>query len=234
MSRIWNGKDLDKEVPELGLRLDFASLVPEFAVQLLESGLCTGTERTLITPLDDLKAWLRTQNPGEAGLLHDVRELLLAQEEKDRAKAAAEGIRFDLVDYELQQMNADESYEQFNPEWARNILALAVEEADALQAFNLAELKSEFSLSMSFSLPKAKGKGPEPSGMLLLEFSARGAKLPPKPRGSTAFVRVEINDRRAGDATDAHLSLAYPLELEARFLAAFDALRKQLTLKDEE
>src|SRR5688572_26992972 len=133
MARLWNGKDLDKEVPELGLRLNFASLIPDFADQILTSGLVADTEHLLLTPLDDLKAWLRTQNPGEAGLKFDVREMLLGQEEIDRTKAAAAGTRFDLVDYELGQMQADESYEQFNAEWARNILALVVEEADALQ-----------------------------------------------------------------------------------------------------
>src|SRR5581483_3981694 len=108
VARIWNGKDLDKEVPELGLRLNFASLIPEFADQLLMSGLLADHERLLLTPLDDLKAWLRTQNPGEAGLKHEVREMLLGQEERDRAKAAAAGERYDLVDYELSQMQADE------------------------------------------------------------------------------------------------------------------------------
>jgi hypothetical protein len=264
MPRIWNGKDLEKEVPELGLRLDFASLIPEFADQLLMSGLCADTEHLLLTPLDDLKAWLRTQNPGEDGLKHEVRELLLAQEEKDRTKAAAAGIRFDLVEYELTQMQADETYEQFNVEWARNILALVVEEADALQGWARAELDSNFSISLSFSLPdprknallkpgdiesslrkfgaddrmiartlKGQGKRPEYTGMLLLELADRGKARPPRPAGGTYFVSVGLADPRAGDHSDAALSLAYPKELEGYFLLTFDALRQQLTLKEE-
>ena len=264
MARIWNGKDLDKETPELGLRLNFASLIPEFADQLVMSGLVADHDHLLLTPLDDLKAWLRTQNPGEGGLKHEVREMLLGQEEKDMAAAAAKGERFDLVDYELTQMQADESYEQFNAEWARNIFALVVEEADALQAWSKEELGANFSMALSFTLPdprrnalltpaaieasmikfgadkkmierifQAPGKKPEYTGMLLLELAERGKALPPRPAGGTYFVSVGLADPRAGDASDAALSLAYPKELEGYFLLAFDALRQQLTLKEE-
>jgi hypothetical protein len=264
MARLWNGKDLDKEVPELGLRLKFASLIPEFADQLLESGLVVDTEHLLLTPLDDLKAWLRTQNPGEQGLKFDVREMLLGQEEIDRAKAEKAGERFDLVDYELGQMRADESYEQFNPAWARQVLALVVEEADSLQQWSKAELGTNFSMSMSFSLPdprrnsllspqsieeglrqfgadarlldrslRGKGTKPEYSGMLTVELADRGKARPPRPAGSTAFVTVGLMDPRVGDLSDAVLSLAYPIELEGYFLMSFDALRQQLTLKEE-
>jgi hypothetical protein len=153
MPRIWNGKNLDLETPELGLRLDFASLVPEFVSQVLSSGLCADTEHLIFTPLDDLKAWLRTQTPGEAGLKYEVRELLLAQEAKDRAQATAEGRRFDLVEYELGLMQEDETYEQFNARWARDIFSLMIEESDALQTWSKAEIGSNFSLSMSFNLP---------------------------------------------------------------------------------
>jgi hypothetical protein len=264
MSRIWNGKDLDQETPELGLRLDFASLIPEFADQLLMSGLCGDTEHLLLTPLDDLKAWLRTQNPGEDGLKHDVYELLLAQEQADRTKAAAAGTHFDLVEYDLGQMQADETYEQFNAVWARNIISLVVEEADALQLWSKLEIETNFSISMSFSLPDprrhplfspafiesalrkfgandalidrtihGKGKHPEYTGMLLLEFADRGQARPPRPAGSTYFVSVALADNRVGDLSDAALSLAYPKELEGYFLLTFDTLRQQLTLKDE-
>lgn len=264
MPRIWNGKDLDKEVPELGLRLNFASLIPDFADQLLESGLVADTGHLLLTPLDDLKAWLRLQNPGETGLLHEIRKLLLDQELIDRAKAEKEGVRFDLVDYELGMMQADETYEQFNPEWAKNILGLVVEEADSLQAWAKEELGTNFSMSMSFTLPdprknpkleaaaieasmrkfgaseamigrmlKNTGKKPEYSGMLLVELADRGQARPPRPAGSTYFVTVGLADRRTGDGTDAVLSLAYPKDLEGYFLLTFDALRQQLTLKDE-
>jgi hypothetical protein len=264
VSRVWNGKDLAKETPELGLRLNFASLIPEFADQLLTSGLVADHERLLLTPLDDLKAWLRTQNPGEAGLKFEIRELLLGQEEKDMAAAAAKGERFDLVDYELTQMQADESYEQFNAEWARNILALVVEEADSLQAWCKEELGADFSMALSFTLPdprknallepkaieaslrkfgaddkliarafQAAGKKPEYTGMLLLELAERGKARPPRPAGDTYFVSVGLADPRAGDLSDASLSLAYPKELEGYFLLTFDALRQQLTLKEE-
>jgi hypothetical protein len=70
--------------------------------------------------------------------------------------------------------------------------------------------------------------------MLLLEFCPRGGTPPPKPDGPTAFWKVELGDSRAGDGTDLHVSLGYPRALEAQFLAAFEALRKLLTLQDEE
>ena len=265
MPRIWNGKNLDDGTPELGLRPEFASLVPDFADQLLMSGYCADTEHTLFTPLDDLKAWLRTQNPGESGLLHDIRELLLTQEDIDRAKAEAAGTRFDLVDYEITQMATDATYEQFNAEWAKSILALVVEEADSIQAWAKTELELNFSISMSFQLAdprrnsllspadieaslrkygaddkligrifKGQGKHPEYSGMLLLELSPRGEGKPPKAAGPTAFVSVALVDKRAGDLCDATLSLGYPKELEGYFLLTFDALRQQLTLKEDE
>ncbi len=263
MPRIWNGHDISKEAPELGLRIDFASLIPDFASQFLESGLCAETERTLLTPLDDLKAWLRQSKGGEE-LQKQVHEALLGQEDKDRAKAIAAGKKFDLVDYELEMMSGDESYEQFNPGWVRSILALVIEEADALQAFAKAEIKSDFSIAASFILPdprknpllspadieaslrkfgaddkliarcfKAQGKRPEYSGAILLELGPRGV-APALPQAKdTGFVRVGLVDARAGDECDAALRLAYPLELEGYFLLSFDAARSRLTLKDE-
>lgn len=153
MTRIWNGVDLSKNTPALGMRLDLASLIPEFAAQFFLSGLCAETEQILVTPLDDFKAWLRTQVPGESGLRHEIRDLLLAQEEIDQAKAAKAGKAFDLVEYELTQMAADESYEQFDVTWAKKILALALEEADALQDFSVEEFHRNLTLAVSFSLP---------------------------------------------------------------------------------
>lgn len=155
MTRIWNGVDLSKHTPELGMRLDMADLIPEFAAQFFLSGLCVETDRLLFTPLDDLKVWLRTQaSPGsEARLASEVRDLLLGQEEIDSAKAAKAGKAFDLVEYELTQMAADESYEQFDAEWAKKILMLALEEADALQGFSAEEFHQNFTLAVSFTLP---------------------------------------------------------------------------------
>jgi hypothetical protein len=151
--RVWNGVDLETRTPELGMRLDLADLIPEFAAQFLESGLCVETDRLLITPLDDLKAWLRTLSPGEPGLRQEIRDLLLAQEEIDMAKALKAGEKFDPVDYELSQMASDESYEQFDVAWTKKILALALDEADVLQDFNAGEFHQDFTLAVSFTLP---------------------------------------------------------------------------------
>jgi hypothetical protein len=195
MNRIWNGKNLDFETPELGLKLEFASLIPEFASQLYLSGLCTDTDKILVTPLDDLKSWLREHPSNSPGIVQEVASLLLGQEEKDRQAAAKSGQKFDLVDYELGQMQADASYELFNPEWLRDMLSLAVEEADALQGWAVAELKSNFSINASFSLPdprkhplfksdeieaslKAFGAGPE-----LLDRVLRGKGRHPEYSG---------------------------------------------------
>lgn len=262
-NKIWNGHDLSKSTPELGLRLELATLIPDFVSQFLESGLCTETESLLLTPLDDLKNWLRASTGGEE-LQRQVHEALLGQEDKDRAKAAAAGKKFDLVDYELELMSTDESYERFNPGWARSIMALVIEEADSLQAFAKAELEQNFFMGVSFMLPdprknpllspadieaalrkfgaddkliarslKGQGKKPEYSGAIQLELSPRGQAASLPRAKETGFVRVAIGDARAGDSCDATLCLAYPLELEGYFLLSFDAARGRLTLKDE-
>jgi hypothetical protein len=46
-------------------------------------------------------------------------------------------------------------------------------------------------------------------------------------------VALGLADKRAGDLSDASVSLAYPRDLEGYFLLTFDTLRQQLTLKDE-
>jgi hypothetical protein len=210
--RLWNGVDLDKQVPELGMRLDMAALIPDFLAQFLDSGLCADTQHLLLAPLDDLKEWLRSQPPGEQGLKHDIRKLLLEQEELDRARAEKAGQRFDLVDYELIQMSTDSSYEMFDVDWAKNIFALVLEEAEALQAFAAADFRQNFSQSLSFHLPDPrrhpifkieeieaalkrfgadeklcnrvlKGpKRPECSGALILELYKRGTERPDLPK----------------------------------------------------
>lgn len=153
MPRFWNGKNLDTETPELGLRLEAAALIPQFCDQLLRSGLCDKTDELLFTPLDDLKAWLRQQQPSPDP---ELRELLLAGEEAEAKKAAAEGRRFDVVEYELEMMQEDDSFESFDISWAHHIFKVMVDEADALQAWALRELKSNFSMAMSFKLPEPR------------------------------------------------------------------------------
>ncbi len=253
MPRIWNGNDLTLRIPELGMRVDSAALIPEFAAQMLDSGLFSDTGATLIAPLDDLKQWLRAQDGGGEGTqVQELWDLLLGQEFKDRAKAKKEGVSFDLVEYELTQMSSDASYEHFDAAWVRKILALVVSEADPLQAFSKLEFVQDFSLSVSFMLPDPR-KHPlfklaeieeslkrfggrdlraERSGALLLELGPRGFSPERKAAAGTGFVKVALADPRAGDETDASLSLAYPLELEGYFLMTFDALRRRLTLKE--
>ena len=71
------------------------------------------------------------------------------------------------------------------------------------------------------------------TGALDLELLPRGAAMSLPQSKETCFVRVGLEDARAGDSCDAALTLLYPRDLEGYFLLAFDGLRKSLSLKEE-
>jgi hypothetical protein len=150
---LWNGQDLARETPSLGFTLASAHLIPGFVDQAMASGLFANVHDTQITPLDDVKEWMRS-DPYRAGeLFEQVGDVLLGAEREARKVAEKAGVEFDPVGFELSQMEEDETWESFNAEWAGNILKLAVEEADALQAWSRREHAADLALGVSFQLP---------------------------------------------------------------------------------
>jgi hypothetical protein len=262
---LWNGQDLSKDTPSLGFTLSTAMLIPGFIEQSLDRDLFAHVKDTQITPLDDMKDWMRGNPYRSGGLFDEVFGLLLSEELKLKNHVEKTGQKFDPLDYELEQMDSDSTYESFDPHWTGRIFALAIEEAEELQAWSRKEHDVDFALSASFQLPdlrkhprmnweacaaalaaygapKAtveavlKGRQPklELSGSFLLDFTDPGKTPSFSRRNNVAFVRVPLADPRAGDGVHAHLSLAYSVEAEGLFLATFDALRQDLTLKNAE
>lgn len=150
---VWNGQDLAKETPSLGFTLSTASLIPAFIEQALGRDLFVHANDTQITPLDDVKDWMR-ENPFRAGqLFEDVHAVLLGEELKARKLAEKAGVKFDPVGFELEQMEHDASFESFDPLWTRQIFALAIEESEEIQAWSRREHGVDFALAASFQLP---------------------------------------------------------------------------------
>lgn len=150
---LWNGQDLAKVTPQLGFTLSSAQLIPGFVEQALGRDLFSRVEDTQITPLDDLKNWLR-QDPYRAGeLVGQVHGLLLGEEDKARAQAVKAGVNFDVVGYELEEMESDPTYEAFDATWTGVILRLLLEEADELQAWSRRENGLDLAMAVSFQLP---------------------------------------------------------------------------------
>lgn len=177
---LWNGQDLSKTVPTLGFTLSSAHLIPGFVEQALSTDLFARTQDTQLTPLDDVKNWMRS-DPWRAGeLFEQVGGLLLAEERKARALAEKAGVQFDLVGFELEQMESDQSYESFDPAWAATVLKLVIEEADALQAWCKRESGMDFALAASFILPDPRKHprfSPEAIARALSEHGASAAAL---------------------------------------------------------
>lgn len=230
----------------LDFSLSSALLIPDFVEQALGSGLFDHVEDTQLTPLDDLKDWMRS-DPWRAGdLFGRVDALLLGEERAARKAAEKAGLRFDLVDYELGRLDDADGYERFDARQAAEILRLAVEEADALQAYSRKSAGVDFALAVGFQLPDprrhprftredlARALGgrerPELAGAFQVDLSPPGGGPALEERNGVGFLRVPCEDPRVGDGTVAHLSLAYPLEARGYFLLTFEALRRALSL----
>lgn len=248
-------------VPQLDFTLSAALLIPDFVEQALGLDLFAQADDTQLTPLDDLKEWMRADPWRTGELFERAGDLLLGDERAARKAAEAAGVEFDLVGFELGRMEADSGYESFDPAWAASLLRLAVEEADALQAYSRKAHDMDFALAVSFQLPDprrnprfsreaiasallahgrtvpaqslAAGRAPhlELGGAFQLDLSAPGGGPSLERANGVGFVRVPCADPRAGDEAVAHLSLAYPLESEGYFLMTFEALRQALSLK---
>jgi|GEM_PF-2363825 len=248
-------------VPTLDFTLSSALLIPDFVQQALGLDLFVHVDDTQLTPLDDLKEWMRA-DPWRVGeLFESVGDLLLGDERAARKAAEKAGVEFDLVGFELGRMEGDTGFENFNPGWAAGLLRLALEEADAVQAYSRKAHDADFALAVSFQLPDprrhprfrrediaaalatqapaahARGRFPgraarlELSGAFQLDLSPPGGGPVLTRSNGVGFMRVPCADARVGDETRAHLSLAYPLEAEAYFLMTFEAMRRALSLK---
>jgi hypothetical protein len=149
---LWNGQELTKDTPSLGFTLSSASLIPSFIEQALGRDLFAHTHDTQITPLDDVKNWMRA-NPYRTGqLFEEVHGLLLGEELKVRKVAEKAGTQFDHVGYELDQMDEDSTFESFDPAWTARIFSLVLEEAEDIQAWSQREHGVDFALAASFQL----------------------------------------------------------------------------------
>lgn len=249
--------------PSLDFTLSTALLIPDFVEQALGLDLFVHADDTQVTPLDDLKEWMRSDPWRTGDLFERCGDLLLGEERAARKAAEKAGMEFDLVAFELAQMEGDAGYESFDPAWSASLLRLALEEADAVQAWSRKAHGVDFALAVSFQLPDprqhrrfsresiasallAQGmKGPaaalaagraarlELGGAFQVDLSAPGGGPSLQRSNGVGFIRVPCADPRAGDDTVAHLSLAYPLESEGYFQMTFEALRLALALKTE-
>lgn len=234
--------------PRIGLATGL--LIPEFVAQTLATGLFDRVEDTCLTPLDDLKDWMRSEPRREGEAFARAAELLLSGERAARHLAEREGRRFDLVEYELSLLEGDGDYERFGPPDAIDLLRLVVEEADAIQEFSRGAHGTDFALSVGLRLPdprrnprlapdevvRALGTGAvgnrrlELDGAIQVDLSAPGEHPVLEERNGVAFVPIICDDPRVGDATVAHLSFAYPVAARGYFFLTFEALRLDLTL----
>ncbi len=158
MAETWHGVQVAEAVPDFGLRLDSALLVPEFVSQLLESGHVVDQEKDAqwfsLLPLDELKAWLRPRAGRGGEGLEELAALLLGEEQEAREQARVDGEAFDLVEHELEQMEGDDSYELFDPPRLQRLLSLVLEEVDEVAPAVEGETGMPFYLSVGFLLPQ--------------------------------------------------------------------------------
>jgi hypothetical protein len=200
----WNDQDLLKSTPSLGFTLASAQLIPSFVRQALDSGFFYDTVNTQVTPLDDIKQWMR-EDPWRTGdLFEQLGDVLLGDEKKARKVAEKAGVEFDVVGFELEQMNADDTYESLTPEWAARCLELAVDEADAIQAWSRRTNGVDLALAVSFQLP-------DPGRHTLLsreQIAAALAKYGADPKAVEAVTK----NKRSG----LEMSGAFQLDFTAR------------------
>lgn len=175
---LWNGQDLNKQAPGLGFTLSTATLIPAFIEQALSRDLFAHVQDTQITPLDDVKDWMRG-NPWRAGELYEqVQGLLLGDEQKARKVAEKAGVKFDPVGFELEQMESDSTFESFDAHWTKRIFELVLEEADEIQAWSRREHGVDFALAASFQLPDPRKHPRFNFEMLAAKLAEFGAAKP--------------------------------------------------------
>lgn len=255
---LWHKTNILEAVPDFGIRLPLALEATEFISQFLQSGYVHdgqgGVDGYPLTPLDDLKGWLRVLPSHSSEGLEDLREILLGLENEARKQAGLDGAGFDLVEFELEQMDHDDTWEAFEPVVARRVLEVVLDEADEIAPQLELQTGYPFFLSLGFSLPRPD-KHPflkEAEITKALEDYSGGAKTsldsqclqgavnldfflkeaPPLKRDAECGVaRVPLEDNRVGDKVKLQLSVAYHLKAEGYFLAVFDGIAKSMRLK---
>ena len=199
---LWNGQDLEKGA-SLGFTLSTAQLIPGFVEQALASGLFAHNSDIQLTPLDDIKEWMRSDPWRTGELFGSIGEVLLGDERRARHEIEKTGATFDQVAWDLERMEADDSYESFDAAWAVDVLRLVIEEADALQAWSRRTNDCDFALAASFQLP-------DPRKHRLLSREAIAAAL--VERGAKAPAEALIQNR----SPKLELSGAFQLDLGPR------------------
>lgn len=256
---LWHDTNILETVPAFGVRLMSALQVPEFVSQFLQSGYVQdgqgGFELFPLSPLDDLKAWLRALPAGPSGELEELSDLLLGLETEARKQAEIDGEVFDLEEFELEQLDGDDTWETFEPEILRRVLELVLDQSDDLAPQIERESGYPFFLSVGFNLPRPEkhpylkageiqkamekfspGKAVSldsqaVQGALNLDFyTAEPHRL--ARDAENGVVRLDLEDPRSGDKVKVQASLAYPLKAEGYFLDTFDAISKRMRLKD--
>lgn len=200
----WNDQDLLKATPSFGFTIDSALLIPSFIRRALDTDYFYDKANTQVTPLDDIKQWMR-EDPWRAGdLFEQLSDVLLGDEKKARKVAEKAGVEFDVVGFELEQMNSDDSYESLTPEWAARCIELAVDEADAINAWSNRANGVDLALAVSFQLP-------DPGRHTLLsreEIAASLEKYGAKPKA----VEAVLKNKKSG----LELSGAFQLDFAAK------------------
>jgi hypothetical protein len=217
---------------EFGLTLPFALLAPEFVVQFLQAPAVKAQLAFHLSPLDDVRTWLRAEGDRGGEARQALVETLLSEEKEERARARAEGRVFDLLDFEFSQMER-EGYDAFSLPELQQVLTIILDEADALRAAVEREAQTGFNLGVAFSLSgqAQERKSSDLGGMLNLDLVPHGQASLPEAGQEAGVMKVPISDPRAGDETDLVLSLAYPMAEQERFLQAFRSIAGDLSLK---
>jgi hypothetical protein len=221
-----------------GLALPSALLAPQFVRQAAEAKAFAPQAELPLTPLEDLKEWLRQEREaGRAGQHEELLGLLLADEDEARRQALESGELFDQLAHEMEALEADDSYGCFDPDGLARVLELVLDRGDELAAWAEMELSGPLSLSVGLRLlPPAGARRLAPQlleASLNLDLHLPGKAPSLEPSMESGVLRVPLQDARVGDCCRLSLYFTYPLALQEHFMQAADALAKSMSLKPE-
>jgi len=223
-----------------GLTLPSALLAPQFVRQAAASSAFARQAELPLTPLEDLKEWLRQERQaGRGGEHEELSGLLLADEDSARSLALESGELFDQLEYEMEALEADDSYGCFDADGLARVLELVLDRGDELAAWAELELAGPLSLAVGLKLPPLpSGEGRRLAPQLLeaslnLDLHLPGSALAPEAGLESGVLRVPLQDARVGDRCSLDLYFVYPLALQGHFLRAAQALAASMSLKPE-
>jgi hypothetical protein len=222
----------------LGLSLPSALLVPQFVRQLALARAFVPQAELPLTPLEDLKEWLREERQaGHGGQHEELLGLLLGDEDAARSAAQGSGELFDQLEYEMQALEMDDSYGCFTPDALARVLELTLDQGDELAAWAERELGGPLNLAVGLRLPPPAGPArllpSQLEASLNLDLHLPDAAPSLEASADSGMLRVPLQDARVGDGSNLTLSFSYPLAVEAHFLRVAQALVKELNLKPE-